>query len=162
MRFTALKVWSFNLNMTLNRRQFIAGFGTLSIGVLFYYLFRGSDVYFLSFLNHKRIFFDAYGFSSLPTFFHIFSFIMLTACVFNSINSYVLVTFIWLIICSCFELGQKWKFETYLDIHIVRYFTNGVYDPLDMLSIAFGAVVALVCLVLTAKKEGRNAGVESV
>jgi hypothetical protein len=158
--------------MILNRKQLVIGFLTLLIGVFFYYAFRGSSVYFLSFLNHQKMSISIYGVSSLPTFVHTLSFILLTACAFKSIKSYTWVCFLWLMIGIVFELGQKWKSlfcdsiaflpDCCIKTLVILYFTRGTYDPLDMLSIFLGAVVALALLVLTAEKGVYNAELGSV
>ena len=95
----------------------------------------------------------------LPEFLHVFAFSLLTAAVLPATRRAAWVSCAaWWLIDSLFELGQHPKLSPMLaattsglkDIPLLcntpAYFTRGVFDPLDLLAIAVGALAAAACI----------------
>ncbi|QYZ67156.1 MAG: hypothetical protein OI74_04285 [Gammaproteobacteria bacterium (ex Lamellibrachia satsuma)] len=138
--------------------------GLLLLGGLVYLACRNSSsVYFLA-----GIFPEAIGYSmpaaavcsSVPSFIHIYAFILLTAVVLNpSRAGLALICLCWIAIELFFEFGQHPFFAQYLTEKIPAWFENfpflevadtyfltGTFDPLDVLFILFGTAAALLTL----------------
>ena len=99
----------------------------------------------------------------LPTFLHVFAFILLTAFVVNSASSKLLLICIsWFGIEALFEIGQITFISQWIAGHVPgwwahipflentsSYFVNGTFDILDLVSIAVGSVTAFVTVQLS-------------
>jgi hypothetical protein len=139
----------------------------LGLGVLVYAFDRQAEyVYFLpagmSFHNTHDGLFGPLG-NYLPTFIHVYAFILLTVVVAGVSGSRALaVCVFWFAIDSLFEIGQMDSIAGWLAGHTpawfdgipflenaAAYFLHGTFDVLDLLSIAAGALAAwLTCLLL--------------
>lgn len=95
----------------------------------------------------------------LPEFLHVFAFSLLTAMLLPATRRAAWASCVaWWLIDSLFELGQHPKLSPILaaatsglrDIPLLgntsAYFARGVFDPLDLLAIALGALAAGVCI----------------
>ena len=138
--------------------------GLLLMGVLVYLVFRGgSSVYFLAGIipeAHSYSVSAGYIFNSVPSFFHIYAFILLTAVVLNpSRTGLIFICLGWVAVELFFEIGQHPFFAQYLTEWIPAWFTdfpflevaktyflNGTFDPVDVLFILFGTAAALLTL----------------
>ena len=165
--------------MKLNWSQITIGIFSLSCGLLFYIFNRNpNDVCLLS------VFFDdTYkGFRhvisiptfieySLPTFFHSFSFILITSSLFPfNKRIYLFVCSIWLSIEVLFEFGQKLVLKSLnnslTDIfvwipfseEISGYFTRGTFDYIDLVSIFIATIIAYFVLLITGRQEDYSNG----
>ena len=144
----------------------------LFVGLLVYLFGRQPEhVYFLF---HGFSF--AYGYYSpfgvlgnyLPSFVHVYAFILLTAAVAGSSNARLLrICTVWFVIASLFECGQHpavspviaaalpaWFARVPVLDHTAAYFLNGTFDLLDLLSIATGTVAAYLTVVLIRNRAG--------
>jgi hypothetical protein len=136
----------------------------LGIGVLIYVFDRQAQyVYFLpawlSAYNAHGGVFGLLG-NYLPTFIHVYAFILLTVVVAGLSGTRVLpVCFFWFAIDSLFEVAQWGPVARWLAVHTPdwfegipflentsAYFLHGTFDVLDLLSIALGTLAAwLTC-----------------
>lgn len=142
----------------------------LLIGTLVYLIDRNPEqIYFiyhnnidLSLYQSLPNLFGPVG-NSLPTFIHVFSFILLTAgLVTCSKRGYIVICLFWVFVDVLFELGQKFKtwsvmmipdwFSTipYLE-NSRNYFLYGSFDFKDIGSIILGAILAYIVLLITTK-----------
>lgn len=130
----------------------------LAVGVLVYVLDRGGTVYFLSAwtaaLAESHVF-GPLG-NHLPTFLHTLAFILITAAVLRPWPRLLpAICAAWFVIECLFEIGQSAPFDARLAAAVpawfekipvleitTDYFIRGTYDPLDILSIGLGAVIA--------------------
>ncbi len=130
----------------------------LLAGIVVYALDRGSGVYFLagwSFAPAAPDFFGPLG-DHLPTFLHPIIFILITAAVLRPWPRLLpAICAAWLAVDCLFELCQRaplsggiaaavppW-FDSVPVLQITAdYFTQGTFDPLDILSIGIGTVIA--------------------
>jgi hypothetical protein len=130
----------------------------LAIGVLVYALDRDGAAYFLppwtAALTASNIF-GPLG-DHLPTFLHTLAFILITAAVLRPWPKRLpAICTTWFVIECLFELGQLAPFDARLAAAVpasfdgipvleitTDYFIRGTCDPLDILSIGLGAVVA--------------------
>jgi hypothetical protein len=120
-----------------------------------------NSIYFLaqlqiSFYNHNSYF----GFigDHLPTFIHTFSFCLITVGILGCQKSgYLIIAIGWFLFNTLFELLQKYDtaivilipnwFETIPVLENTKnYFINGTFDIFDVLSIAIGAILAVLVL----------------
>ena len=106
--------------------------------------------------------------NNLPSFFHVFSFILLTAgfCSCRK-RGYIIICVSWLLVDCFFELGQKYNnlavtfipqwFEgaPYLE-NTWNYFCLGTFDVLDVVAIILGSMTAYFILILTSEGGKRN------
>ena len=112
----------------------------------------------------------------LPEFLHVFAFSLLTAALLPETRRAAWsACATWWLIDSLFELGQHPKLAPLLATatgglrgiplleHTPGYFTHGVFDPLDLLAIATGALAAALCIqwVRVSQKQEQKAGGES-
>lgn len=101
--------------------------------------------------------------NNLPSFFHVFSFILLTAGLCSCRKrGYFIICASWLLVDCLFELGQKYHalaigfiphwFERipYLE-NTANYFRLGTFDVLDVVAIILGSMTAYFILILTTK-----------
>ena len=155
---------------SLNKRQIIIGLSVLLIGVLFYLVDRPPEqtyfVYKTSFNFNLKDFlpltFGPLG-NNLPTFAHVFSFILITAGLIASRkDEYFFICLFWFLVDSAFELGQKFSIAAAEYIpnwfaHVPflentkAYFLKGTFDPFDLAAIAAGTLSAYFILLTTTK-----------
>jgi len=155
----------------INLHQILIGLSVLFLGTLVYIVDRPLDqTYFVykSFANISlhNILPNLFGFigNSLPSFIHAFSFILITAGLFQCQKKGCLI------ICACwfltdviFELGQKFKalsstivpdwFSGILFLENSKnYFLSGTFDFNDLAAIAVGTISAYLVLSATQKR----------
>ena len=156
----------------INTRQILIGVAGLLVGTLVYLIDRSPDqTYFVqkSFVNislHNTLP-NLFGFigNSLPSFIHVFSFVLIAAGLLSCQKRGCLI------ICACwfltdviFELGQKfnlWSSKIIPDWfggilfleNTKNYFTRGTFDYFDLAAITLGAIVAYFVLLLTIQME---------
>ena len=142
------------------------GLTALGLGVLVYATDRSAGrTYFLPDtleLHSGGNTFGSLG-QHLPTLLHVLAFCLLTAAVLRVRWRGALAICIgWLAVDAAFEIGQheaiapllaRWTPDWFAGIPLlentVAYFTNGRFDPLDLVSIAAGAVLALPLILAT-------------
>ncbi len=153
--------------------------GTLIVGVLVYVLDRGPDsVYFLSpnwsLAEEGRLWFGSLG-GQLPEFAHVYSFSLLTGILWATCpGSRLLSCGAWWMIDSLFELGQHPAFGPVIAAALPAwlqgapllentgpYFTNGTFDPLDLVAIMVGALAAYCTISLMYIRHEEHRYVES-
>jgi len=138
--------------------------GLLLMGGIVYLVFRsGSTVYFLAGIIPEAVNYSisaGYILNSIPSFFHIYAFILLTAVVLNPARTgLILICLGWMGVELFFEIGQHPFFAQYLTGWVPAWFANfpylevmntyflsGTFDPVDVLFILFGTVAALLTL----------------
>lgn len=147
--------------------QTAAAVTALFIGVFVYSLDRQPEsVYFMSSWmalgDNMNPFFGTIG-EQLPTFVHVYAFILLTMAVVSPSRKYVLpICIFWLIIDSLFELAQITVIAHWIARHVpewfhgipflentTAYFLGGTFDVLDLCSIAAGTLAAYLTIVST-------------
>lgn len=151
-----------------------AGLAALLLGIPVYLLTRPAEsVLFLQYLPdiHFRIPFDAGGILyALPSFLHIYAFILLTASVVASSTHHLrLICLFWLVIELLFEIGQLHALALIITDHlpvslsgsvwfeaIPNYFLQGTFDPLDIAGLLLGAMAAYVTVVFSTGHTGVN------
>jgi hypothetical protein len=145
--------------------------GMLLMGVLVYLFFRsGSLVYFLAGIIPEAVDYTVSTgtiFNSIPSFFHIYAFILLTAIVLNpSRTGLILICFGWIAIELFFEIGQHPFFAQHLTEWVPAWFANfpylevansyflsGTFDPVDVLFILFGTAAAVLTVYKVQRRE---------
>jgi len=149
--------------------RFILGMVALVIGSLVYLVDRPAETSYLipqslSLFESSTSLFGAIG-NYLPTFSHVFAFILITAALSPARHSvYLLICGTWLTIDCLFELAQHSAinefiisglpaFITELPLmgYAINYFQNGRYNTLDMLSIIAGVIAAYFVLRMSEK-----------
>lgn len=154
----------------VNRIQLLIGIAGLLSGTIFYLAFRCPDqTYFISKFGVdiclRSIFQRRLGTigNNLPTFIHVFSFILLTAA-FIHLNKRkcFLICLCWCVVDCAFELGQKFNSlssmipDWFAGIPILEntgnYFLHGTYDLNDLIAIIIGTVFAFFTLQMTADR----------
>ena len=153
-----------------SRAQLLAGIFLLLLGSLVYVIDRSpNQVYFTRFFGIQVKMFDAgtpllgsLG-MRLPAFFHVLSFSLITGSFFKSSKSrYLMICLFWLLVNTCFELGQKYKtfavkltpdfFETIPFLENTRtYFQKGTFDVYDLAAFLIGALAGYGLLLITGK-----------
>jgi hypothetical protein len=130
----------------------------LATGIVVYALDRGGTVYFLygwTAAPAKISVFGPLG-DHLPTFLHTLVFILITAAVLRPWPRLIPgICAAWFVIECLFELGQMAPFDGRIAAGVpswfesvpvlqitADFFIRGTYDPLDILSIGLGAVIA--------------------
>lgn len=152
----------------INIRQVYIGLMVLLLGTLIYLTDRSPDqIYFvykspveISLHNTLPNLFGFIG-NSLPSFVHVFCFILVTAGFLRcQKRGCIIICSIWFLIDCTFELGQKFKllFTTmvpdwfsgilFLE-NIKNYFLSGTFDYNDLVAIAFGTIFAYFVLLIT-------------
>jgi hypothetical protein len=155
----------------INKAQIFIGIATLLVGVLVYLGDRPPDTaYFLagwakdiSFHDKIPTIFGPIG-KSLPSFTHVFSFILITAGILGSRKrGYLYICLFWLFVDGAFELGQRYDsiplsfipmwFEgiPFLE-NTANFFRLGTFDYLDLTSFFLGTVLAYIVLVTTMER----------
>ena len=152
----------------INRMQILIGILVLLIGSLVYLVDRpGEQTYFvyksavnISLHNTLPNLFGIIG-NSLPSFTHVFSFILITAgLIAYQKRGYILICLFWFFVDSAFELGQK--FNTLIIEFIPvwlggipffentgNYFMFGTFSFGDMAAIFIGTIAAYFILMKT-------------
>ena len=144
---------------------------TLLFGVLVYLVDRPPDqTYFvyktgidISLHNILPNLFGIIG-QSLPSFAHVFSFILITAgLIASKKREFILICLFWFLIDSVFELGQKFstmfiKFipDWFTSIPFLEntgdYFIRGTFSFGDMAAITIGTITAYFLLIITSER----------
>jgi len=153
----------------INKYQIAIGLAVLVMGTLVYLVDRPpEETYFVSESKVDISLHDTlpslYGRigASLPTFSHVFAFILITAGLLNCRKrGYLIITLCWFITDSAFEIGQKfsdtavkWVPSWFSGIPFLEntesYFRRGTFDWIDMATIFFGSIAAYAVLLMTA------------
>lgn len=144
----------------VNPRHFCLGIVALLLGISVYCFDRNSNsVYFLFSLNINFLpttpIFGSIG-QHLPTFLHVFAFILLsTSVIIRKQNNFAMVAFFWFTLEVVCEFGQLLTKESLYTFpswfagipffeNTARYFINGSFDWIDIISIAIGAYAAFI------------------
>ena len=155
----------------INIRQILIGLTVLLLGTLVYLIDRSpNQTYFVykSFVNislHNTLP-NLFGFigNSLPSFIHVFSFILITAgLVHCQKKGCLIICAFWFLTDIAFELGQKFKILTLKIIpdwfsgilfleNSKKYFLSGTFDFNDLIAITFGTILAYFALSITIKR----------
>jgi len=157
----------------INIRQILIGVLGLLIGTLVYLVDRPLDqtyfVYRIPF--HISLFktlpnlFGHIG-KSLPSFIHVFSFILLTTGIISSRKKgFIIVCSGWFIIDCVFEIGQKfhslalktvpsWFSSIPILENTRNYFIHGTFDFNDLAAISVGTIAAYFVMLSTVKGRG--------
>lgn len=137
----------------------MAGLAALLAGVFIYAATRSSQqVFFLQFLPeiHRRFPVNSFLYS-LPSFLHVYAFILFTYAVLPKQKNQLRRIFLfWLIVELLFEFGQQhdialavtrylpdWLNHSAWLKTISVYFLRGTFDPVDVLFVFSGALAAL-------------------
>ena len=155
----------------INKIQIFIGATAFFIGILVYLVDRPPDqTYFVykSFVNISlyHILPNLYGIigNSLPSFAHVFSFILITAGLIASKKSqFIIICLFWFLIDSVFELGQKFStmfikfipgwFTSIPFLENTRdYFVRGTFSFGDMAAIFIGTITAYFILMITSER----------
>lgn len=141
-----------------------AALGMLTLGVLVYLLDRQPEtIYFMpEWLLLTDSFSPVFGIlgDQLPTFIHVYAFILLTFVVLSpSLRMLVPICMGWFVLDCILELAQISIFAQLIANHIpswfagipflentAGYFLSGTYDLMDIVSIAMGTVVAYLTI----------------
>jgi hypothetical protein len=159
----------------INQIQILTGATALFFGILVYLVDRPPDqTYFVdkSFVNISlyHILPNLYGIigNSLPSFAHVFSFILITAgLIASKKREFVIICLFWFSIDSVFELGQKFstvfiKFipDWFASIPFLEntgnYFARGTFSFGDMAAITIGTITAFIFLIITSEMRKAN------
>jgi len=152
----------------INKTQILIGAIGLLIGSLIYLIDRPPDqTYFvysstinISLSNIIPNLFGSIG-NSLPAFIHIFSFILITAGLLcRQKRDCLIICLSWFLVDCVFELGQKFNNlalkiipDWFLGIPFLEntesYFLQGTFDVIDLVAIAFGAIISYLILLTT-------------
>lgn len=151
--------------MTRHGELLALAISALCIGILLYAFDRQAEhVYFLpGWLSANNAHGGLFGLlgNYLPTFIHVYAFILLTVVVAAPSGIRMLpICLLWFGIDSLFEIGQLDSIAQWLAEHMpgwfdgipflensADYFLHGTFDVLDLLSIAAGTLAAcLTCL----------------
>ncbi len=151
-----------------NKAQMLIGLAALLVGTLVYLVGRPAEQSFIptaiSLFALTPSVFGVLG-HSLPTFTHVFAFILLTAPLLGGAKKTAMIVCLgWLILEAAFEVGQHPPIAQWLSriippwfehLPILNktegYFLYGTFDPLDMLAIGFGALAAYLVIQRTAR-----------
>jgi hypothetical protein len=159
-------------NGGMNKRQILLGVTALLVGTLVYLIGRPPDrTYFVCISPINISLYEAvpnlFGFTgnSLPSFVHVFSFILLTAGIVScGRTGYLLICASWFLIDCAFELGQKfhtWSLPLiphwFTGIPFLEntedYFLQGTFDALDLFAIAIGTITAYILLLRMERRQ---------
>jgi len=148
--------------MLRQREIFSLGIVALGVGTLVYMFDRQPEfIYFLpgwlSLNSQPGGFFGSIGYY-LPTFLHVYAFILLTAVVaIPSITKLIPVCLAWFTLDTLFEVAQIDAIAKWIALHTPGWFTGipflentsnyflfGTFDVVDLLSIAAGTIAAYI------------------
>ena len=155
----------------INIPQILIGLTVLLLGTLVYVVDRPPDqTYFvykrvvnISFHNTLPNLFGLIG-NSLPSFVHVFSFILITAGLLHCQKRGCLIICVcWFLTDVIFELGQKikalssamvpdWFSEILFLENSKNYFLPGTFELNDLTAIFFGTIIAYFVLSITIKR----------
>ncbi|MBA4366525.1 MAG: hypothetical protein C0403_02685 [Desulfobacterium sp.] len=156
----------------INFSQLITGLVILFSGALVYIvdrppeqtLFVNNGILKISLYQTLPNLFGTLG-NSLPDFTHVFAFIMITAGLIScSSKGYILISTLWFITDSLFEIGQKFSTTAtelipgwFHSIPFLKntpfFFQTGTFDWLDLAAILTGSVSAYLTIHIMAQKE---------
>lgn len=147
--------------------QFVAASSALMVGLCIYLLDRQPEtVYFISrwFSANGEVnpVFGMLG-NYLPTFLHVYAFILLTVVVFaQSYRQIVIICLSWLTIDSLFEIAQidfisqsiasqtpDWFVGVPFLENTANYLMMGTFDVFDLLSIVAGTIAAYMTIIFS-------------
>ena len=153
-----------------NKAQIVIGLAVLLLGTAVYFLDRPWEQTIfvpgaLSLFPLTSSVFGVIG-HSLPTFAHVFAFSLLTiALVGGAKRAAITVCLGWFLVDATFEMGQHPQVAGWLSNLVPQwfehlpvldrtadYFVYGTFDPLDLLSVAFGALVAYLVIRRTQRR----------
>ncbi len=157
-------------NRIINTAFILIGLAGLLVGTMVYLTDRPpGSTYFVNFIgintsltNFSSRVFGPFG-SNLPSFIHVFSFILITAGLLaRNKKGYFLVCLIWFFIDISFELGQKFNIHASNIIprwfegipffeNTRKYFLLGTFDLFDIVAIASGTLVAYLLILMLTK-----------
>lgn len=148
----------------------IIAIGALAIGILVYVFDRQPEfVYFLpgwlSLNSMTGAFFGSIG-NYLPTFIHVYAFILLTVVIAApSISKLIPICLAWFTLDSLFEVAQLNSVAVWIGNHIpgwfdgipfldntANYFLMGTFDALDLFSIVAGTLAAYLTIIFTSRR----------
>ncbi len=157
---------------SINKIQILTGATVLFIGILVYLVDRPPDqTLFVDKspvnISLYQILPNLYGIigNSLPSFAHVFSFILITSGLIASKKSqFIIICLSWFLVDLLFELGQKFstmfiKFipDWFTSIPFFEntgnYFIRGTFSYGDMAAITIGTVAAYFVLIKTTDRE---------
>lgn len=159
-------MFSSRLNDWYKLLPLICALGALTIGILVYLFDRqAGDIYFIPdwiyLAKTNSPVFGQLG-NYLPTFIHVYAFILLTYVVAPSIRLVIPICVSWFIIDSLFELAQIASIAQTISVSIPAwfsgvpflenvegYFLHGTFDYLDIISIALGTLGAYLTIRLS-------------
>ena len=152
-------------------RQILIGALALGLGIALYTLDRPSTrTYFLpdalSLYSVTPSIFGPLG-NHLPTFLHVFAFCLISSGVMDYTKQKALIICLfWLFIDGAFEIGQHPSVSKFVipmipgvfsEIPVLdntaNYFSQGRFDPIDILSIVLGALCAYMLIRVMSKEE---------
>jgi len=156
--------------MNWQGKLLVVAIGALGVGVLVYVLDRQAEfVYFLpawlSLHNQAGSLFGSIG-DYLPTFIHVYVFILLTVVVaVPAISKLIPVCLAWFTLDGLFEVAQLHPIAQWIGSHTpgwfsgipflentADYFLLGTFDVLDLLSIATGTLAAYLTVALIIRR----------
>jgi hypothetical protein len=154
--------------------QLAAALIALSAGAAVYAFDRqAGDVYLMASWmvlgDHAHSIFGALG-DYLPTFIHVYVFILLTAVLAaSSLRSVLVICVFWLVIDTAFEVAQLTVVAQQISAFIPdwfgaipvldntsRYFLSGTFDVLDIISIATGALAAYLTIFFSLRRTSQH------
>jgi len=161
---------------SINKIQILTGATVLFIGILVYLVDRPPDqTYFVDKspvnISLYQILPNLYGIigNSLPSFAHVFSFILITAgLIASKKRHFIIICSFWFLINSIFELGQKfntvfirfipdWFASIPFLENIGDYFIRGTFSFGDLAAITIGTIAAYFVLIITSERKKETA-----
>ena len=155
----------------INKVQILTGAIALLFGILVYLVDRPPDQTYFVYkstvnLSLYQILPNLFGIigNSLPSFAHVFSFILITAgLIASKKREFIIICLFWFLINSFFELGQKFstifiKFipDWFASIPFLEntgdYFIRGTFSFADMAAITIGTIAAYFLLIITSER----------
>ncbi len=155
----------------INLRQILIGLSFLLLGTLIYLTDRPPrQIYFvyksvanISLHNTLPHLFGFFG-NSLPSFIHVFSFILISAGLLRcQKRGCILICAFWFLTDFIFEFGQKYKVLSLTMVpdwfsripfleNTKNYFLSGTFDFIDLAAIALGTISAYFVFCATMKR----------
>jgi len=159
-----------NESLRINIKLLVVAAMTFTLGLLVYVFDRQAEtVYFLpEWLSHQDVsggFFGSIG-GWLPTFVHVYTFIILTVAVAPTTIKLVPVCLGWFVLECLFEFGQAESAGEWIYIHTydlfkgipvlentAYYFQKGSFDVMDLFAIAGGTIAAFLTTIIIKKEK---------
>ncbi|MBW2607813.1 MAG: hypothetical protein JRD05_09285 [Deltaproteobacteria bacterium] len=159
----------------INWRQIIIGSAVLLVGTMVYLIDRPPGHTYFVFKNAVDIslfknlpnLFGVIG-NTLPSFVHVFAFILITAgLIFCQKRWFLIICLCWFMVDRSFELGQKFNSLAsklipgwfagipFLD-NTKNYFLYGTFDCFDLLAIGIGTIMAYFVLLTTRERRSER------